>query len=336
MPPEVLVSQRSDLGVITLARPRAINALNLAMIEVLDRQLAAWADDPSVAMVLIDGEGERGLCAGGDIKSMYESALGDGSHARELWRVEYRMNALIGSYPKPICALMHGIVLGGGIGISAHASLRVVTSNARIGMPEVTIGMTPDVGGTWLLSHTPGELGTHLALTGLSIGAADAIACALADVHVPDSALDLLRASPDAASLTHSVGQAATAPAPGELDGQRAWIDACYSTDSVIEILARLDASGVPSATAAAELIRTKSPTAVVVTLRALRQARHLRSLDEALEVEYGVACGRLTHPDFVEGIRAQVIDKDRNPHWNPASLTDVSDAEVDAHFPVR
>jgi enoyl-CoA hydratase len=327
------VSSRSDLGVITLARPRAINALNLAMIEILDRQLAAWAEDPSIAMVLIDGEGERGLCAGGDIKSMYASARADGSHARELWRVEYRMNTLIADYPKPICALMHGIVLGGGVGVSAHASLRVVTSNASVGMPEVTIGMVPDVGATWLLSHAPGELGTHLALTGISIGAADAIACGLADVHVPDSALDSLRAAPDAQSLQRAVAAAATPPAPGVLDGQREWIDACYSADSVLEILARLDTAGAPEASAAAELIRTKSPTALVVTLRALRQARELPSLHEAIEIEFRIASRRLTHPDFAEGIRAQVVDKDRNPQWHPAALADVSEAEVDAHF---
>ena len=193
---EVEVARRGDLGLITLQRPRSINALNLPMIEVLHRTLAEWNDDPGVAAVIIDGAGERGLCAGGDIKGMYESARGDHTYAHALWRLEYRMNAQIAHYPKPIFAFMHGIVLGGGVGVSAHASNRIVTGNARVGMPEVTIGMVPDVGATWLLSHAPGELGTHLALTGVSIGPADAILCGLADVHVPDEALAALRESP--------------------------------------------------------------------------------------------------------------------------------------------
>ncbi len=329
---EVSVERRGDLGRLTLERPRSINALNLAMIEVLHRTLVSWTDDAEVAAVVIDGAGERGLCAGGDIKGMYESAGGDGTYARALWRLEYRMNALIAHYPKPVFALMHGIVLGGGVGISAHASNRVITATAQVGMPEVTIGMVPDVGATWLLSHAPGELGTHLALTGVSIGAADAMLCGLADVHVPDDALPALRAAADSEFLRAEVEHRSTTPAPGELDASRSWIDECYAADSVTEILGRLDASSEPAAAKAAAVIRAKSPTALVVTLRALRAARWL-TLDEALEMEFGIASRRLTHPDFAEGIRAQVVDKDRRPQWKPRELADVDPAEVDAHF---
>jgi enoyl-CoA hydratase len=329
---EVRIEQRADLGVLILQRPESINALDLAMVQVVDQQLTEWAGDPSIATVLIDGAGERGLCAGGDIKAMYESARGDGSYARELWHVEYRMNALIASFPKPVCALMHGIVLGGGVGISSHASIRIATANARIGMPEVTIGMIPDVGATWLLSRAPGELGTHLALTGLSIGPADAILCGLADLHVPDQALARLRDASNSAELQRRITELATPPAPGQLVHERDWIDRCYRADSVSDILERLDAEG-GTAAETADLIRTKSPIAVAVTLRAVRGARQLVSVAEALEIEYRLACARLKHPDFSEGIRARVIDKDRHPHWNPAALADVREADIAAHF---
>ena len=331
---DVRFERRGDLGLITLQRPQSINALTLDMVERIDDQLARWAVDPAVAMVVIDGDGERGLCAGGDIKGMYESAHGDGSHAREFWRVEYHLNGVIAAYPKPITSLMHGIVLGGGVGVSAHASLRVVTSNAGVGMPEVTIGLVPDVGATWLLSHAPGELGTHLALTGGSVGAADAILCGLADVHVPDAAIRVLREARDAPALIRLVDELSTPPSVGVLAEQRPWIDACYSADSVTEILNRLDASGILEAQTTADLIRTKSPTALAVTLRALRNARSLSSVHEALEVELFISSRCLHDHDLTEGIRAQVIDKDRRPKWDPPTLDGVREADVAAHFP--
>lgn len=331
----VRIARHADLGRITLTRPAAINALSAAMIDTIDAALKRWATDPSVALVVIDGEGTRGLCAGGDIKAMYGSTRGDGELARSLWRSEYRMNARIAGYPKPVLALMHGLVLGGGVGISAHASLRVVTANSRVGMPETGIGMVPDVGGTWLLGHAPAELGTHLALTGDMLGPADALYCGLADVYVDGDQLTALRNAPDAASALALIEDARHRNDAGPVSDW-SWGSACYAGDTVAEILERLSAHGSPQAAAAAAVITGRSPTAQVVTLRALRSAATLPSLRHALDQEYRIVCQRLADPDFAEGIRAQVIDKDRKPRWNPTTLAGVDPAFVDRHFAVR
>src|SRR5690349_12017644 len=174
--PPVLVRQTGHLGHLTLNRPKAINALTPEMVAIVREALAAWAESDEVRTVLITGAGERGLCAGGDIRAIHADAVSGGSGSLAFWADEYRLNATIAAYPKPIVAWMDGLVMGGGIGISAHASVRLVTERSRLAMPEVGIGMHPDVGGSWLLSHAPGELGTHLALTGSPVGAADAIA----------------------------------------------------------------------------------------------------------------------------------------------------------------
>lgn len=331
----VRVTRHADLGRITLTRPAAINALSGGMIDTIDAALARWAGDPSVALVVIDGEGERGLCAGGDIKAMYGSARGDGELARTLWRNEYRMNARIDGYPKPVLALMHGLVLGGGVGISAHASLRVVTANSRVGMPETGIGMVPDVGGTSLLGHAPMQLGTHLALSGLMLGPADALYCGLADVYVEAEQLTALRTAPDAASALALIEDARRRNDAGPVTDW-SWVGDCYAADTVPGVLDRLNAHGSPQATAAAALITGRSPTAQVVTLRALRGAATLPSLRHALDQEYRIVCQRLVDPDFAEGIRAQVIDKDRRPRWNPATLADVDPGFIDQHFALR
>ena len=331
----VRVERHADVGRITLTRPAAINALSAGMIAVIDAALAEWSVDPGIALVVIDGEGERGLCAGGDIKAMYDSTRGDGTLARSLWRTEYRMNARIAGYPKPVLALMHGLVLGGGVGISAHASLRVVTGNSRIGMPETGIGMVPDIGGTWLLGHAPAELGTHLALTGAMLGPADAIYCGLADVYVDSDQLAALRQAPDSASALALLDHARQQDRSGQVSDW-SWVRSCYSADTVPGIMDRLTACGAPQAAAAAAVIATRSPTALVVTLRALRSAAELPSLRHALDQEYRIVCQRLADPDFAEGIRAQVIDKDRRPRWNPATLDGVDPAVVDRHFAVR
>ncbi len=329
----VRVERRADLGIITLQRPAAINALNLDMIRALDAQLVAWADDDSVEAVVIDGDGDRGLCAGGDIKAMYTAARTDGVAARELWREEYLLNARIARYRKPVHAWMHGIVLGGGVGISAHASVRVVFPNSRIGMPEVTIGMVPDVGGTWLLARAPGEIGTHFGLTGTSLGPGEAVAAGLADVEAPTAALEQLRAAGDARALTAIVAATGVPARSDALEDLRGWVDACYAGDSVLEILGRLSRSEAAPAREAAAVIREKSPTAVAVTLAALRRARELPSLEADLDMEFRVSCRRLLHPDFAEGIRARVVDKDRAPRWEPAAFEDVDVSLVMRHF---
>ncbi|MER7895577.1 enoyl-CoA hydratase/isomerase family protein [Streptomyces sp. NPDC096046] len=319
---------------ITLNRPRALNALTHTMVRRIDEVLTAWERDPAVKTVVLTGAGERGLCAGGDIRAIHDDARdGDGSASALFWRDEYRLNARIARCPKPYVAVMDGIVMGGGVGLSAHGSVRVVTERSRVAMPETGIGFVPDVGGTHLLALAPGELGTHLALTGAHISAADALLCGLADHYVPSALLpDLLDALADAPAGEAMAGLVRTPP-PGVLTARRDWIDACYSADTVEEIVRRLLAHGDPAAKEAAETLLAKSPTALKVTLASLRRARKLGALVPVLNQEYRVSCAALATPDLVEGIRAQVIDKDRRPRWSPKTLTEVTEAEVERFF---
>ncbi|MEH6375395.1 enoyl-CoA hydratase/isomerase family protein [Streptomyces sp. KLMMK] len=329
----VVIRTAGRAGYLTLDRPKALNALTHAMVRRIDGALAEWEKDPAVETVVVTGAGERGLCAGGDIRSIHEDARTGGSASADFWRDEYRLNALIARYPKPYVAVMDGIVMGGGVGVSAHGSVRIVTERSRVAMPETGIGFVPDVGGTYLLGLAPGELGTHLALTGAVVGAADALLCGLADHYVPSELLPGLVAGLAQASV-HDVLAAYVRPAPpGALEGQREWIDHCYAADTVEEIVDRLQGSGVPAAREAAGTLATKSPTALKVTLAALRRARALGPLERVLEQEYRVSCAALASPDLVEGIRAQVIDKDRSPRWSPATLAEVGEADVARFF---
>ncbi|WP_394619020.1 enoyl-CoA hydratase/isomerase family protein [Lentzea sp. JNUCC 0626] len=320
----------SGLGRITLNRPKAINALKHDMVRAISDRLTAWQDDPGVRAVVVDGAGERGLCAGGDIRSIYEDARSGGTASLAFWADEYRLNAQIAAYPKPYVAIMDGLVMGGGVGISAHGSHRVVTERSRVGMPEVGIGFVPDVGGTYLLSRAPGELGTHVALTTATMSGADAIHCGFADHFVPSDRLpDLLDAL---ATSTPAVALATFAETPpaSQLEADRPWIDECYSADSVEEVLERLRRGG-DAAFSAAKEIEIKSPTALKVTLRSLRSP--LPDLATALGQEYRVSSHALRHPDLPEGVRAQIIDKDRSPRWQPAELSEVDDELVASFF---
>jgi enoyl-CoA hydratase len=319
---------------ITLNRPRALNALNHEMVRRIDAALTSWERDPAVETVVITGAGERGLCAGGDIRGIHDDARdGDGIASAAFWRDEYRLNARIARYPKPYVAIMDGIVMGGGVGVSAHGSVRIVTERSRIAMPETGIGFVPDVGGTYLLALAPGELGTHLSLTGAQIGAGDALLCGLADHFVPADALQHFISDLADHPVREAVVDHVQPPPRGELAGRREWIDACYAADTVEEIVDRLLAHGDPAAKEAAETLLAKSPTALKVTLVAVRRARRLGPLERVLDQEYRVSCAALRTPDLVEGIRAQVIDKDRDPHWSPATLVEVTDADVERFF---
>ncbi|OLL18443.1 MULTISPECIES: enoyl-CoA hydratase/isomerase family protein [unclassified Rhodococcus (in: high G+C Gram-positive bacteria)] len=330
---DVLVRVSGGIGRITLNRPKAINALNYDMVKVTAAALGEWAGDDSVRAVVVDGAGERGLCAGGDIVSIYHDARDGGTGSQDFWRDEYILNAAIGRYPKPYVALMDGIVMGGGVGIAAHGNVRVVTERSTIAMPEVGIGFVPDVGGTWLLSRAPGELGTHLALTTGRMTAGDAIALGFADHFVPSEALDKFVAALESGTVDEALAEFAQPAPESPLLAQRSWIDAAYSAPTVEEIVARLQDAEEPEARAAAEQILGKSPVALKVTLRSVRHARELGSLEEVLNEEYRVSLASLRSHDLVEGIRAQVVDKDRNPAWSPATLADVTDADVDAYF---
>jgi enoyl-CoA hydratase len=331
--PPVLLRRDGHAAHIVLNRPRAINALTHEMVGIISAALEEWRYDDSVRTVVLTGAGERGLCAGGDIVAMWHDAKAGGTESAGFWADEYRLNATIAAYPKAYVAIMDGIVLGGGIGLSAHAPQRVVTERSSIGMPETGIGFLPDVGGTWLLSHAPGETGTHLGLTAGSIGAGDAIATGFADHYVPTDRIPGLLADLAHRDADEALADAELPPPPSPLTEARTWLDEAYAGDDVLTILDRLRALGTEEATRAAATIEAKSPTSVRVTLRALREAAGMAALTEALDLEYRLALRFHASHDFVEGVRAQVVDKDRNPQWRPPHVREVDDATVAGYF---
>ena len=303
------------------------------MVDELRAVLAGWERDAAVRAVVLSGAGERGLCAGGDVVAIYHSARADGVAARRFWRDEYLLNGQIGRFGKTYVSLMDGIVMGGGVGVGAHANTRVVTDTSKIAMPEVGIGFIPDVGGAYLLSRAPGSLGLHAALTGAPFSGADAIALGFADHFVPHDKLDTFSAAIVADGVEAALAAHAVEPPPSNLAAHRYWIDHCYAGDSVADIVAALRGHDAGPADDAANLIATRSPVALSVTLEAVRRAAKLDTLDDVLTQDYRVSCASLRSHDLVEGIRAQLVDKDRNPQWSPASLAQVSAADVDAYF---
>ncbi len=328
---EVLAEVRGKAGIITLNRPKALNALNHNMVILLEQALREFANIDAVELVILRGAGERGLCAGGDIVALYHDAKNNGSEGAQFWHDEYQLNHYISEYPKPYVAIMNGIVLGGGIGVSAHGSHRIVTDDTRVGMPEVGIGFVPDVGGSYLLSHAPSNLGIHLGLTGVHVGAAEAIAAGLADSYVPINQLELL-IDQLADSGDPAVIAEFSAPLDSAFDGAIAEISAAYDADSVVGILANLEKTQTEWAQAAATRIRRNSPLAVQVTFESIKRTKGM-SLAAALEEEYLVSNNMHRSHDFSEGVRAQVIAKDRNPQWQPATLAEVTADQVAAIF---
>jgi enoyl-CoA hydratase len=308
------------IGRITLNRPHALNALTPSMLRALSDALTGWEADDRIEAVVLDGAGERGLCAGGDIHLI---ASMTGQEAARFWREEYATDLQTSRFPKPYIAIMDGITMGGGVGISAHGSVRVVTERSRVAMPEVRIGLAPDVGGSLLLARAPGELGVHLGLTAGTMTGADAILCGFADYYLDSVKLDALRAAlASSAEEPEAVVQAfAESPPAAPLAEHRKWIDACYSADSVAEILDRLASAGSDAAASARSGILAMSPTSVAVTLAAVRRAGVLGSLERVLEQDLQVSTALFARPDLAEGIRAQIVDKDRSPRWEPDTI---------------
>jgi enoyl-CoA hydratase len=331
--PAVVVRVHDGLGHLTLNRPRAINALSHEMVHVMQSALDRWAEDPAVRAVVIDGAGERGLCAGGDIVAIYEDARAGGTASIDYWADEYRLDATIADYGKPVVALMDGIVMGGGVGIATHASHRIVEEGSTIAMPEVGIGFVPDVGGPFLLARAPGQLGLHAALTGARLTAADAIHLGLADVLVSRSRRAELLAGLATGDVDRAIARVAAPVPPGPLAAERTWIDAAYAHDRIEDILGALESLEGEGAAHALKVLRRSSPTSLKVTLRSVREAAADPDLASALRRDLRIAARCLAGHDFPEGIRAQVIDKDRTPRWRPATLAEVSDDDVDAYF---
>jgi len=335
----IRVVRSGAVGRITLDRPAKLNALTHEMVAELNATLEAWERDAGLHLVLLEGAGPRGFCAGGDLRMLYDRAGVSHDRARRFWADQYRLDAKLATFVKPIVAFMSGIVMGGGVGLTAHTRHRIVSESTELAMPEVAVGLIPDVGATWLLSRAPGETGTYLALTGERIGAGDALAMGLADAFVPQAEHEalgaaLFREAPSGDDAVRAViGRFARAPGAAPLWARRAAIDALFAHDSVEAILAALRADDSPFARETARTIGAKSPTSLKLTLRALREARDLDGLPDCLRLEYRVMSRLLAGFDFYEGTRAVVIDKDRAPAWRPAELTDVSPADVAQHF---
>jgi enoyl-CoA hydratase len=330
---DVLLTVDRGIGLITLNRQKAINSLTHPMVLAISAALTEWRDDGAVSAIVLTGAGERGLCAGGDLVPLYQSARADGSEARRFWYDEYVLNAQIGRFSKPYIALMDGIVMGGGVGVAAHGSARVVTDTTKMAMPEVGIGLIPDVGGTLILSRAPGLLGLHAALTGAPFGAADAIAMGFADHYVPHATLGEFKQAVIADGVVAALSAHAIEPPPSPLLAQRTWIDECFAGETVADIVAALRGHDAGPANDAANLIATRSPISLCVALEAIRRAAKLQTLEDVLRQEYRTSSACSRSHDFVEGCRAQVIDKDRNPRWSPATLAAVTTADVEAYF---
>jgi enoyl-CoA hydratase len=314
------------VGVLTLDRPDKINAVSERMLELIDRALTGFEDDADVTAVVIRGAGPRGFCAGGDITQIHRNGTADPARSVAMWRREYLGVLRLSRFPKPVVSLLDGVSMGAGVGLGGHVSLRVVTERSAVGMPETLIGLTPDAGGSYLLSRAPGELGTHLALTGRAMTGPDAILTGFADVLVPSGRLDDVVPALGRGGLD-AVRALAVQPPPAPLAEAADWIDDAYRGDDAIAIVRRLRAAaadGVEDAGGAADDIEAASPTSVVLTLEAQRRARRLPDLEAVLGQELGLVSALADAPDLVEGIRARVVDKDRRPRWSPPRLADV------------
>lgn len=315
----VLTTREGDALHIILNRPKALNSLSAEMVTLIDQALDVAEADDSIRLVTITGAGDRAFCAGGDIRFLTEArASGNLQAAAEFWADEYRLNARIAEFPKPYIALIDGICMGGGVGVSAHGSLRIVTDKAKIAMPETGIGFVPDVGATWILTRENSPIARYMALTGATVGPADAIASGLADICVRSADLPAVSAALAAGKdytdflITPDAGIAAA----HKID--LGWI---FQDDDLGAIMARLAASDSDFASETTALLAQKSPTSLTATAYLLAQARKADSLQTCLNAEYHAALGALEHPDFTEGVRAAIIDKDRNPRWTPATL---------------
>lgn len=333
---EIVCEQQGAAGIITLSRPRALNALTLAMVRDMRRALDAWALDDSVTRVIVQGAGDKAFCAGGDIRRLHDlGRAGDKREALIFWREEYQLNALIKRYPKPYVSLVDGIVMGGGVGVSLHGGYRVAGERYLFAMPEVGIGFFPDVGATYALPRLPGHTGMYLALTGERVRRADAMMLGLA-THAVDGDFDDLRDALAAGEPVDAVlAGAAVAAGPAPLAAQRDIIDGSFSADSVLAILERLDeaaAKGSEFAAKTAGTMRTKSPMSMSIAFEQVRRGGALTFM-EAMKTEFRIVSRIVDDHDFYEGVRAVIIDKDGRPEWRPANLEEIDPAAIEGHF---
>jgi enoyl-CoA hydratase len=327
-----VISRAEDgVGCITLNRPRALNALSADMCLAISRALLNWKDDGAISSVLIEGAGDRAFCAGGDVRIVAESGKGDGAEARRFFAAEYRMNELLFRYPKSVVAVMDRITMGGGVGLSAPARVRIATERTVWAMPEGDIGLFPDIGGGWHLSRLPGQTGVWLALTGARLGGADCLELGLATHFVPSERLDearalLVRHGPDLDLVVAD-------PGPAPVCAQRAMIDRLFAYDAVEDIMAALAADGSEWALAQHAILSKKCPTTLKVALRLIREGALRTSFADEMALEFAIAVRMTRRHDFIDGVRAVLVDKDNTPRWSPARLEDVTEGVVEGIF---
>lgn len=329
---DINIRKAGHIGRITLNRPEALNAMTYDMCMAIGEALDSWVSDKAVRMVMIDAEGSRAFCSGGDIADLYSTGkAGDYAYGRKFWADEYRINAKIKNYPKPFLAIMDGIVMGGGVGISAHGSHRIVTENTLFAMPECGIGLVPDVGGNWLLSRAPGSLGEYLGATGARLKAADCLIAGIADAYVPEAKLpELFEALEDTADLSF-IDTFAYDPEDGTLVDTLSHVNSYFSNGSAAGIITELESGEGEWQQETAKLMRRNCPLSVACAIEIVRQSRGLDRIEDILALEYRFTYRSMSHGDFIEGIRAQIIDKDRRPNWKPATLEELETSQISA-----
>ena len=325
---DIHIRKTGKTGRITLTRPETLNAVTYAMCQEIDAALTRFAADDSVAMLVIDAEGERAFSAGGDIAEMYATGTaGDFEYGRTFWRDEYRMNARLFNFPKPVASFLQGFTMGGGVGVGCHGSHRVVGDTSRIAMPEVGIGLVPDVGGSMILANAPGRLGEYLGTTAARMGPADAIFAGFADYYIPEAAWpDLIAALEDSGDWTQ-IDAAASPPPEGSLAALAPEIDRHFGGETLRDILRSLDDSAF--ATETRKSLARNAPLSMAVTVEMIHRLRGATDIRRALELEFRFTWRAMEHGDFLEGIRAAIIDKDRSPKWRHATPDAVTSLEV-------
>ena len=332
---DVLTSIEGKVGRIRLNRPKAIHALTTDMCSAMIAALVEWRRDPAVKAVVIDHAEGRGFCAGGDVVMLAKSGASDGSDARTFFHEEYRLNHLLFTYAKPVVAFMDGITMGGGVGISQPAKYRVATENTRFAMPETAIGLFPDVGGGWYLSRLPGRIGQFLALTGARLDGAECHYLGLATHYLASAALEDVKERiaeyPD--RINGILGQAGTTPPPARIAENFVPINKTFSSDRLEDILEALEAEGSAWSEAELATLRSKSPQACKVSLRLLAEGAKMQDFADEMRQEYAVAAHVVQRPDFAEGVRAVLIDKDNNPQWEPGTPEAVTEHMIDTIF---
>lgn len=329
---DIEITEDGRIGLIRLNRPKALNAIDLGMIRVISTALRAWAENPAVHAVAIEGEGDRAFCAGGDIRAIRAMTLaGDIVGVETFFAEEYALNAAIAAYPKPYVALIDGICMGGGIGLSIHGDIRVTSEAGLFAMPETAIGMFPDVGATYALPRLPGELGMYLGLTGARLAGADAVHAGIATHFVPRAEMPALKLAlaRDGVAVVAAFAQP---PPPFTLAPHRAAIDRCFGVPDVAGILARLADERSAWGDETLATLRGHSPSALLFSFAAIR-AGASRNLHRCLEAELALTRHVTAHPDLAEGVRAMVVEKDRTPRWTPARVEDVDSAAIMAMF---